>query len=155
MTLTSFYANNKAKTQLILGDSQNMSMLRDNSIDFICTHPPYADIIRYSNDIKNDLSTYDYNQFLFHIDKVSKELYRVLKSSHYCSFMIGDIRKKGNVIPLGFKTMQIFINNNFILKETIIKKQHNCTSTIYWKEKYKDLNFYLLAHEYIFVFYKI
>lgn len=63
--------------------------------------------------------------------------------------MIGDIRKNGNIIPLGFNVMNIFINAGFQLKEIIIKEQHNCTSTEYWKNK--NINFYLLAHEYIFV----
>lgn len=34
-------------------------------------------------------------------------------------------------------------------KEIIIKEQHNCRSTEYWKKKKKD--FLMLAHEYIFV----
>ena len=80
-----------------------------------------------------------------------EELYRVLKQGHNCSFMIGDIRKNGNVIPLGFNTMQVFLNNGFTLKEIIIKEQHNCSSTKYWQNKIQNLNFYLLAHEYIFV----
>ena len=36
-----------------------------------------------------------------------------------------------------------------VLKEIIIKEQHNCRSTEYWKKKKKD--FLMLAHEYIFV----
>lgn len=146
-----FNSQNEAKTSLFLGDAQNLDMLTDSSIDFICTHPPYANIIKYSNNIDNDLSMLEYDEFLLCMDKVSKELYRVLKPNHYCSFMIGDIRKKGNIIPLGFKTMQTFIDNNFTLKEIIIKEQHNCSSTKYWKERSQKLNFYLLAHEYIFV----
>lgn len=149
-----FDCNNNAHIQLHLGDAQNLKMVKDNSIDFICTHPPYADIIKYSKNIENDISNLEYNEFLAHMNQVSKELYRVLKPSHFCSFMIGDIRKKGNVIPLGFLTMQTFINNDFTLKEIIIKEQHNCSSTSYWNDKSKTLGFYLLAHEYIFVLYK-
>lgn len=104
--------------------------------------------------IQNDISNLEYADFLLHMNKVSKELYRVLKPSHFCSFMMGDIRKKGNVVPLGFLTMQTFLNNGFKLKEIIIKEQHNCRSTAYWSNKSKDLDFYLLAHEYIFVLYK-
>lgn len=149
-----FSTNNNSQIKLFLADARKLDMLKDCSIDFICTHPPYANIIKYSNNIKNDLSNLNYNDFLLQMNKVSKELFRVLKKSHYCSFMIGDIRKNGNVIPLGFLTMQIFVNNGFRLKEIIIKEQHNCTSTKYWKEKSKKLGFYLLAHEYIFVMVK-
>ena len=146
-----FDCHNSAKIKLYQCDAKKMTMLKDNSIDFICTHPPYANIIKYSKNLENDLSLLDYKDFLLHMDKVSKELYRVLKQGHNCSFMIGDIRKNGNVIPLGFNTMQVFLNNGFTLKEIIIKEQHNCSSTKYWQNKIQNLNFYLLAHEYIFV----
>ena len=45
--------------------------------------------------------------------------------------------------------MNIFIQTGFTLKEIIIKKQHKCKMTNYWKNKAND--FYLLAHEYVFV----
>jgi len=47
--------------------------------------------------------------------------------------------------------MNIFIETGFNLKEIIIKEQHNCKMTDYWKQDTKR-NFYLLAHEYIFIF---
>ena len=141
-------------SKLFLGDARNMSMLENDSIDFICTHPPYANIIKYSNNLSTDLSLLEYEDFLHQMNSVSKEMYRVLKKGKYCSFMIGDIRKHGNIIPLGFYTMQTFIKNRFTLKEIIIKEQHNRASTSYWKDKVNKFNFYLIAHEYIFVFYK-
>ncbi|CVH76652.1 Modification methylase MboII [Clostridiales bacterium CHKCI006] len=149
-----FASHNSSMIKLYKGDAQKLTMINDDSIDLICTHPPYANIIKYSKDIDNDLSLLEYNDFLLHMNNVSKELYRVLKHGHFCSFMIGDIRKNGDVLPLGFRTMQVFLNNGFILKEIIIKEQHNCNSTKYWKDRAQNLNFYLLAHEYIFVLYK-
>ena len=149
-----FNISNKSKQIIYTGDSKHLNMIEDNSIDFICTHPPYANIIKYSNSIENDLSLLDYNEFLEEFKIVAKELYRILKPNHYCSFMIGDIRKQGFVIPLGFNSMQLFIDKGFRLKEIIIKEQHNCKSTSYWEKKSKQLDFYLLAHEYIFVLQK-
>lgn len=149
-----FDSHNSSKVKLFQCDAKEMNFLKNNSIDFVCTHPPYANIIKYSKNLDNDLSLLEYNDFLLHMNKVSLELYRVLKPGHHCAFMIGDIRKNGNVIPLGFLTMQLFLNNGFILKEIIIKEQHNCTSTKYWQDKIQKYNFYLLAHEYIFVLYK-
>ena len=29
------------------GNATNLSFVKDENIDFICTHPPYADIIKY------------------------------------------------------------------------------------------------------------
>jgi tRNA G10 N-methylase Trm11 len=33
---------------LKLNDTRNLSFIEDEKIDFILTHPPYADIIKYS-----------------------------------------------------------------------------------------------------------
>jgi hypothetical protein len=65
---------------------------------------------------------------------------------------MGDIRKKGNVIPLGFEVMNIFIESGFNLHEIIIKQQHNCKSSIKWEHVKRS--FLLIAHEYIFVLIK-
>ena len=130
----------------------NLAFMKDSKIDFICTHPPYADIIRYSKDIKGDISLLSVDSFLDEMGKVAKEAYRVLKKGKYCAVMIGDIREHGKVIPLGFQMMQCFLETGFTIKEIIIKKQHNCKSTEYWKKINRDI--LLLAHEYIFVFQK-
>ena len=50
--------------------------------------------------------------------------------------------------------MEIFINTGFLLKEIIIKEQHNCKSTDKWKQIAMKRNFLLIQHEYIFVFQK-
>lgn len=136
--------------KLIRADSTNLkSIIPDNSIDFIFAHPPYANIIRYSKDIKEDISRLELNEFLDQITLFSKECFRILKKEKHCSILIGDIRKNKNVIPLGFYIMNIFIQTGFTLKEIIIKEQHNCKMSDYWKNK--NLDFYLLAHEYIFI----
>lgn len=102
-----FMGNNDSMMIVRRADAANLSLLKDGGIDFLCTHPPYADIIKYSDGIEGDLSLLDVKAFL----------------------------------GAGFKN-----------KEIIIKEQHNCRSTPYWKGKTKD--FLLLAHEYIFVFQK-
>ena len=65
---------------------------------------------------------------------------------------MGDIGKRGMVVPLGFRTMEVFLNAGFQSKEIIIKEQYNCKSTTYWENR--NNNFLLLSHEYIFVFRK-
>jgi DNA modification methylase len=40
-----------------IGDARKLEVIPDNSVDLILTHPPYADIIKYSDGrIKEDLS---------------------------------------------------------------------------------------------------
>lgn len=140
-------------TTLINGDACKLDLL-DNSIDLICTHPPYADIIHYSEDIDGDLSLLPQKDFLFKIGKVAEESYRVLKKDKFCAILMGDMRHKGMVQPLAFETMRIFELAGFKAKEIIIKEQHNCKATGYWKTNSVKFNFLLLAHEYLFVFMK-
>lgn len=135
-------------------DARNLVGVRDNSMDLICTHPPYADIIKYSSDIEGDLSLLNVDNFYKEMEKVAAECHRVLKHDKYCAILMGDTRKNGFIIPLGFNVMNIFINKGFKLKEIIIKQQHNCNSTKYWKDISLKRNFYLISHEYLFVFKK-
>lgn len=125
--------------------------LDDNTIDLICAHPPYADIIHYSDDIKGDLSLLPMKNFLFEMGKVADEFHRVLKKDKFCAILMGDMRKKGMVQSLAFETMRIFEMAGFKTKEIIIKEQHNCKATGYWKTNSIKFNFLLLAHEYLFV----
>lgn len=143
-----------SKAVILKRDARNLYDIKDNSIDLICTHPPYADIIKYSTDIKEDLSLFSREDFYKAMSQVAKECYRVLKSEKYCAILMGDTRKNGYIVPLGFDVMNIFINSGFKLKEIIIKQQHNCKSTEYWKYLSIKRNFYLIAHEYLFVFKK-
>ena len=140
-------------TTIRLGDARTLD-LPDDSIDLICTHPPYADIIQYSEGIEGDLSRLGMKAFLPEIHKVAEESFRVLKKDKFCVVLMGDLRKKGMVQPLAFEAMTMFQLAGFSLKEIIIKEQHNCQATGYWKTNSIKYNFLLLAHEYLFVFKK-
>lgn len=135
-------------------DSRNLDILADESVDLVCAHPPYANIIRYSENIDGDISLLDIDEFLVEISKVANEMFRVLKKNKYCTILIGDTRRNKHIIPLGFQVMQEFMKAGFVLKENIIKEQHNCQATGFWYKKSIDYNFLLIAHEYLFVFRK-
>lgn len=151
-TNLNFDCDVNSKVFVKCGDARNLSCLKDESIDLICTHPPYANIIQYSMDKIDDISLLDSNEFIIEMQKVAQESYRVLKKGKVCAIMMGDTRKNGYIVPLGFKTMECFLNAGFKSKEIIIKEQHNCKSSKYWTKKY--YSFLLLAHEYIFIFEK-
>lgn len=146
--------NAKGKVYIKKGDARNLDFAPNESIDLICTHPPYADIIKYSEDIPEDLSLLKVKDFLEEMKKVASESYRVLKKDKFCAVLMGDTRQKGHMIPMSFEVMRIFEDAGFKLKELIIKEQHNCKATGYWKTNSVKYNFLLIAHEYLFVFRK-
>ncbi|MCX8189549.1 MAG: DNA methyltransferase [Nitrososphaeria archaeon] len=142
--------------RLYHGDARNLDKIRDNEIDLIVTHPPYANIISYTGKEETkegDLSKImSISEFILEMEKVAKEFYRVLKPGKYVAILVGDTRKHKHYVPIAYKIMQKFLNIGFILKEDIIKLQHNMLGTISWKEKEND--FYLIVHEHLFIFRK-
>ena len=137
-----------------VGDARNLEKVSDNSIDLICAHPPYADIIQYTLNNFDDLSHLSISKFLNEMKRVAKESIRILKPGHYCAILIGDMRKNKHIVPLGFKTIEVFLDLGFHLHELIIKRQHNCKTTGFWYNNSIKYNFLLLAHEYLAIFRK-
>ena len=137
------------------GDARNLKDLSANSIDLILTHPPYADIIRYSEGISGDLSLiHGIEEFCAEMGQMARECLRVLKPNRFCAILMGDTRRKQHYIPLAFRVMEEFLKAGFVLKEDVIKQQHNCRATHYWVEQSKKFNFLLIMHEHLFVFRK-
>jgi len=151
---TAFEWDGGGQVYIKQGDARNLHFVPDEGIDFICTHPPYANIIQYSDGMEGDLSSYHVKDFLEEMKMVAAECHRVLKKEKFCAILMGDTRKKGCVTPMSFDIMKIFEHTGFTLKEIIIKEQHNCRATGFWKTNSIKYNFLLLAHEYLFVFKK-
>lgn len=151
---TDFERENCGRVMVERGDARRLDFVPSESIDFVCTHPPYANIIQYSEDVEGDLSHLDVPHFLEAMKPVAAECYRVLKKDKFCAILMGDTRQKGHMVPMSFDVMRIFQDAGFRLKELIIKEQHNCRATGYWKTNSVKYNFLLIAHEYLFVFRK-
>jgi len=121
----------------------NCIILTRNRLDFEYLPPPsYKEPIikTYVGDARN-------------LNLIKKESFRVLKEDKYCAILIGDTRKHKHYIPLAYRVMEKFLEVGFILKEDIIKLQHNVTTNrTIWRKKYYD--FYKIMHEHIFVFRK-
>ena len=69
------------KVEIRKGDARHLDFIQDSSIDLICTHPPYADIIQYSEGILEDLSHLKVKDFLEEMKNVAAESHRVLKKT--------------------------------------------------------------------------
>ncbi|MCL2820566.1 MAG: methyltransferase domain-containing protein [Oscillospiraceae bacterium] len=151
---TTFMCDNAGSVYIKNGDARKLDFIPDKSIDFICTHPPYANIVKYSDGISGDISNFGLCDFLTEMRPVADECYRVLKPKKYCAILMGDTRKGGHIITLSFDVMKIFKESGFNVKEIVIKEQHNCKYTDRWKKKSYINNFLLIAHEYLFVFQK-
>lgn len=143
------------RIELYEGDARNLDVLDDDSIDLIATHPPYAGIIPYSKShIAGDLSSLKLEDFMTETGKAAREFLRVLKPGRHCGILIGDTRKHRHYIPITIGLLSKFLEAGFVLREDIIKIQHNTKTT---REKWKGSNydFYKIAHEHLYIFRKL
>jgi len=138
-----------------VGDARNLNLIKDETIDLIATHPPYANIVKFSKKkIKGDLSNVrNIDEFVQEMEKVAKESYRVLKPGKHCAILIGDTRKRKHFVPITARILEVFLKVGFILREDVIKIQWKMKGT---REKWRGSNydFLLLAHEHLFIFRK-
>jgi len=154
----------KVKTEIINGDSTEYIFKTEikkhkcESVQFLLMHPPYWDIIKFS-ERKTDLSNAEsVDEFLKMFGKIIDGTYPVLDNGRFAAVIIGDKYCSGEWIPLGFYTMQEMIKRGYKLKSTIIKNYDKTTAKRNQKElwRYRALagGFYIFKHEYIFLFQK-
>lgn len=138
-----------------VGDARNLNLIPDETIDLIATHPPYANIVKFSNNrIEGDLSNVkNIDEFINEMIKVARESYRVLKPGKHCAILIGDTRKRKHFVPIATRVLEVFLKVGFILREDVIKLQWKMKGT---REKWRGskYDFLLLAHEHLFIFRK-
>lgn len=154
----------KVKTEIITADStvinysKLLNDLKIKSVQFVIMHPPYWDIIKFS-DKKNDLSNAEsVESFLSIFGKAADNALSVLDKKRYFAVVIGDKYSAGEWIPLGFYLMNDLIKKGYKLKSTIIKNFEETKGKMNQKElwRYRALagGFYIFKHEYIFLFQK-
>ena len=125
--------------------------LPEKEFDLVWYHPPYWDIVRYSDDPR-DLSKCDsLEAFEFQLNASVERLYKAIRPGGVLAVLIGDKRKRGNYHPL----LRTLLMNQKIgqLKGIIIKIQYNCRSD---RNNYPSQNPFLIPikHEYCLLFQK-
>ena len=144
---------------LYRGDARNLDGIANGAIDLVATHPPYANIIRYSKGsaepLRADLSNVrSIDDYAVEMGRVAAEAYRVLKPDHYCAVLMGDTRRNKHYVPIAYRVMDAFLQAGFVLKEDIVKAQWNTQTEGLWQRLSRDKNFLLIMHEHLFIFRK-
>jgi len=128
------------------------------SVQLLIMHPPYFDIIKFSNNPKDLSNAKSVDDFLAAMNKVVSRASEFLDRGRYFALVIGDKYSKGEWLPLGFLTMQEVLKTGFILKSIIVKNFEETFGKRNQKElwRYRALvgGFYIFKHEYIFLFKK-
>ncbi|MFC1828059.1 hypothetical protein ACFL0O_00420 [Thermodesulfobacteriota bacterium] len=127
------------------------SSLPENKFDMVWYHPPYWDIIRYSNNPKDLSNCETLHDFENKLNQSVERLSQTVKPGGIMAILIGDKRKSGNYYAL-FRTL-LFNKKIGQLKALIIKIQHKCKSDRFF---YNTNNPFLIPikHEYCLIFQK-
>ncbi len=151
-------------TEVVTGDSievdfkEILAKHKQKTVQFLIMHPPYFDIIKFSNNPRDLSNAPSVDKFLEMMNSIVDNASSVLEKGRYLALVIGDKYSKGEWIPLGFLTMNEIIKRSFILKSIIVKNFEETTAKRNQKElwRYRALvgGFYIFKHEYIFVFKK-
>lgn len=158
-------SNDNAKTKIVVADSQTcdingvLESVGTEKVQFVILHPPYWDIIKFS-DNKNDLSnSNDINDFLNSFGAVVDNTTSVLEKNRYCAVVIGDKYANSQVVPLGFYCMNLMMQKGMLLKAILVKNfgetKGKSNKQGIWRYRALASDFYIFKHEYIFVFKKV
>jgi DNA modification methylase len=160
------YEPNKFNTvnEAIIGDSAEidyrtvLEKYGQKSVQLLIMHPPYFDIIKFSNNPRDLSNAKSIDDFLVVMNEVVRKASKILDKGRYLALVIGDKYSKGEWIPLGFLTMQEVLKNGFTLKSIIVKNFEETFGKRNQKKlwRYRALvgGFYIFKHEYIFLFKK-
>lgn len=136
-----------------------LEVMGKEKAQFLILHPPYDDIIKFS-DKKEDLSNCSSTEEFYDLfEKVAKNGYDMLEDGRFAALIIGDSYKNSEVQPLGFKCMERMQNLGMKLKATIVKdiqgneRAKGRTANL-WRYRALAGGFNIFQHEYIFIFQK-
>lgn len=159
----------KVSNHILIGDSTKkiarlkveeiLKRKNKNSVQLVIMHPPYHDIIKFSDkpeDLSNAASVQEFLRLFG--DSVSNFL-DLLEKNHYLAIVIGDKYSNSEWIPLGFLTMQeTFKRDGLILKSILVKNMVNNRAKRnqekLWRYRALVGGFYIFRHEYILLFQK-
>lgn len=151
--------------KIYVGDSRNIDMahLVDDmgikKVQFVIMHPPYWDIIKFSENPADLSNSETIQAFLDSLGRVIDNTCAVLEKDRYCAIVIGDKYANSETVPLGFYCMNLFQMRGFKLKGILVKNfdetRGKANQHAIWRYRALASDFFIFKHEYIFVFKKI
>jgi DNA modification methylase len=81
----------KTFQKLINGDARDLSFLGDESIHLVVTSPPYWNLKRYNDNPDQLGHINDYESFLGELEKVWREVFRILVPGGRLVCVVGDV----------------------------------------------------------------
>jgi hypothetical protein len=158
---------NAVDSLVVVGDSRTQdwrSHLQSATGDanakaqLLVLHPPYHDIIRFSQHQECLSNCGGVVSFLEQFEQVCKNALDALDNERYVALVIGDKYSGSEWVPLGFQCMQVLQNLGCTLKSIVVKNFESTLAKRQTQElwRYRALvgGYYVFKHEYVFVLQK-
>ncbi|MEA3442995.1 MAG: class I SAM-dependent methyltransferase [Chloroflexota bacterium] len=140
------------RSDIVENDARQIP-LEDNSADFVFIDSPYSNNIVYSDhpDCIGKISC-EKEELFAELEKVAKEIHRVLKPDKDMAWLIGDHwRKKSGFIPVGFKIYEMLCRYFETIDIICITRRNQTSNTAIWHKRAREFKFYLRGFKYLFV----
>lgn len=150
---------NSASDTVVEKIKSRLEIMGKEDAQFLVLHPPYDDIIKFS-DKEEDLSNCENTgQFYDLFEKVAKNGYDCLEKGRFAALIIGDKYAKGQYYPLSFECMNRMNKLGFKTKAIIIKdiqgnEKAKGKDANLWRYRALAGGFYIFKHEYVVIFQK-
>ena len=147
------YDINPQHPKVIKNDSRKIP-LEDNSVDMVFIDSPYGDNVNYSDDPRDigKISAED-PKFYEELEKVAREIYRILKPGKVIGWLIGDQWVKRKFTPVGFKIYEMLMDKVGFEPIDIIcvARRNQSSNTRIWHYRAKKFNFFLRGFKYLII----
>ena len=154
----------RVTTEIVVGDSRKIDVRaaleknRVKQVQLLIMHPPYHDIIRFSDDSDDLSNAGSTERFLQMFGQTVDNLTPFLETDRYFALVVGDKYSNGEWLPLGFYCMNEVLSRHYALKSIVVKNYDETRSkrrqAELWRYRALAGGFYVFKHEYIFIFRK-
>ena len=129
------------------------------SVQLLMMHPPYHNIIKFSDDPADLSNCRDVDHFLGRFIEVYHNLAGFLEPGRHLAVVIGDIYQKREWVPLqNLTTINLIATGELTLKGILVKNMVNSRGKRnrerLWRYRALANGFYIFKHEYIVLFQK-
>lgn len=140
------------RSDIIQNDARKIP-LENDLVDMVFIDSPYSDNVTYSNhpDCIGKISA-EKDDFYQELEKVAKEIHRILKKGKVVGWVIGDHwRSKSGFIPVGIRIYQMLEKYFEPVDLICLTRRHQRSNTNIWKQRAIQHNFYLRGFKYLFI----
>ena len=156
----SIITGDSSSLEISEGIAQYLKGMEKDNVQFILMHPPYHNIVKFSDDLSDLSNCTNADDFLERFMSVYSNISDFLQSGRHLAVVIGDIYANSEWVPLqNLITSKLLSTNELKLKSIIVKNMVNNRAKRnqenLWRYRALANGFYIFKHEYIVLFQNI